>query len=172
MRIVALSVLYAAWLTGAVIFSPGRSALQSRTRAAQKVRSDVQEACNLAYTIAVGTRGVSIRRRTGDFRDETLRQPVFGCGLAISGSFSKAEETGDAAARLHREFAAHGWEEMAAYAADGKDGTSFAFKKAHVACLARGAWNGGADDEPEATEQDSYTVTLFCTTPVFPEQRQ
>ncbi len=55
--------------------------------------------------------------------------------------------------------------------ADGKDGTSFAFRKAAVACLVRGEWNGGADDEPEISAEDWYTVAVICTSPPFAEHR-
>jgi len=60
---------------------------------------------------------------------------------------------------------------MPAYSADGKDGTSFAYRKAGVACFARGTWDGGADGEPEIPPMDWYKVTFFCTTPIFPEDR-
>lgn len=135
------------------------------------VSSQVRAACDVAYAIAAKTTGVSIRRRTGTFRDETLPEPVFGCGLAISGSFDRARATGDAAVRLREGFSARGWQEMPAYGADGKDGTSFAFRKADVACLVRGQWNGGADGEPEIPPEDWYKVAVFCTSPVFAENR-
>jgi hypothetical protein len=131
----------------------------------------VRTACDLAYRVAAKTQGVSVRRRTGTFNDETLRAPVFGCGLAISGSFARAGKTGDASVRLRQAFMDAAWQEMAAYSADGTDGTSFAFRKGIVACLARGTWNGGAADEPDVPPEDWYKVALFCSTPVFPENR-
>jgi len=96
----------------------------------------------MAYRIAANTPGASVRRRTGTFNDETLRRPVFGCGLDISGSFKRAEKTGDASVRLRDSFMRAAWQEMGAYGADGTDGTSFAFRKGTVACLVRGTWNG------------------------------
>jgi len=105
------------------------------------------------------------------FTDETLQTAVFGCGLAITGSFKKSEATGDASERLRHAFMDSTWEEMGAYGADGKDGTSFAFQKGPVACLARGTWNGGADGEPELAAEDWYKVTVFCTSPAFPVER-
>ncbi len=119
---------------------------------------------------AAATPGAAVRRLTGQFRDETLSKAVAGCGLAISGSFARAGNTGDAATRLHDEFEKRGWQEMGAYSADGTDGTSFAFRKGSVACLVRGKWNGGA--EPDIPAQDWYAVTAFCSSPVFPEKRQ
>lgn len=126
----------------------------------------------MAYSIAAKTPGVSIRRSIGHFGDETLRQPVLGCRLAISGSFARAEVGGDASIRLREGFIARGWKEMAAYSADGKDGTSFAFRDETVACLFRGQWNGGADGEPPIPPEDWYRVYVICTSPVFPEERR
>lgn len=136
----------------------------------RKVSSEVRAACDLAYLVAAKTPGASIRRRTGTFQDETLREPVFGCGLAIAGSFARAKVTGDAALRLRQDFSARAWQEMPAYGADGTDGTSFAFRKAGVACLVRGTWNGGAAGEPDSPAQDWYKVAVFCTSPEFPER--
>jgi hypothetical protein len=151
--------------------SSGRAAAQKQPPTPRTVSSEVRAACDMAYAIAAKTPGVSIRRRTGTFRDETLRGPVFGCGLAISGSFARAKATGDAALRLRQDLEARAWQEMPAYSADGTDGTSFAFRKAGVACLVRGTWDGGAADEPEIPAQDWYEVAVVCTSPEFPEHR-
>src|SRR5262245_22838803 len=135
------------------------------------VSAPVRAACDAAYAIAIKTPGVKIQRRTGIFRDETLRQGVFGCGLTISGSFARAKSTGDAAVRLRRDFSARGWQEMPAYSADGTDGTSFAFRKEEVECLVRGRWDCGAAGDPNIPPKDWYKITVLCTTPVFPENR-
>jgi hypothetical protein len=144
---------------------------QKQAPASRTVSGEVRAACEAAYAIAAKTPGVSIQRRTGTFNDETLRRPVFGCGLAISGSFSRAQATGDAAIRLRQEFSARAWQEMPAYSADGTDGTSFAFRKSAVACLVRGTWDGGAAGDPRLPAADWYKVAVFCTSPVFPESR-
>ncbi len=151
--------------------SPSGAALQKQPAKPRPVSSQVRAACDVVYGIAAKTPGVSIRRRTGTFRDETLPEPVFGCGLAISGSFARAEATGDAAVRLRQGFSACGWQEMPTYGADGTDGSSFAFRKEGVACLVRGVWNGGAAGEPEIPAEDWYKVTAFCTSPAFVENR-
>jgi hypothetical protein len=148
------------------------TALQKQPPAPRTVSRGVRAACDAAYAIAAKTPGVSIQQqRTGTFRDETLREPVFGCGLAISGSFARAQATGDAALRLRDDFLARAWQEMPAYGADGTDGTSFAFRKAGVACLVRGTWDGGAADEPTIPAEDWYKVAVLCTSPEFPENR-
>lgn len=151
--------------------SSAGAASQKQAPPPKTVSKAVRAACDAAYGAAAKTPGASIRRRTGTFRDERLREPVFGCGLAISGSFARVKATSDAAVRLREDFSTRAWQEMPAYGADGKDGTSFAFRSAGVACLVRGTWDGGADGEPEIPAQDWYKVAVFCTSPEFPEQR-
>lgn len=143
----------------------GGAELQNRTVDPSAIPGAVRAACDAAYAIAAKTPGVSIRRSTGVFGDERLREPVPGCRLTISGSFARAQDSGDAATRLHEGFAARGWREMPAYGADGKDGTAFAFRKGVVACLFRGEWNGGSD-QPEIPREDWYRVSVICTSPV------
>ena len=147
------------------------TARQKQPPAPRTVSREVRAACDAAYAIAAKTPGVSIQRRNGTFRDETLREPVFGCGLAISGSFARAQATGDTAVRLRNDFSARAWQEMPAYGADGTDGTSFAFRKAGVACLVRGTWDGGAAADPKIPAEDWYKVAMFCTGREFPEER-
>lgn len=150
----------------------GAGAAQQKAPPARgTVSAEVRAACDAAYAAAARTPGVSIRRRTGTVSDETLPEPVFGCGMAISGSFARARATGDAASRLRQDFEARGWREMPAYGADGKDGTSFAFQNAGVACLVRGTWDGGADGDPGIPAKDWYRIAVLCTSPAFPENR-
>ena len=148
-----------------------QAASQTKVARPPAVPSAVRAGCDMAFAIARTTPGVSVRRRTGTFTDETLRTPIFGCGLALSGSFKRALTTGDAAVRLRNAFMAQGWTEMPAYSADGTDGTSFAFRKGAVSCLGRGTWDGGADDDPDLPAEDWYKVAMFCTSPIFPETR-
>ena len=145
----------------------------SQTKIAQQptMPPAVRAACDAAFSTARATPGVSVRRRVGTFRDETLREPVSGCGLAISGSFKRAERTGDAVERLRDALMGQDWTEMPAYGADGTDGTSFAFRKGAVSCLVRGTWDGGADGDPALPAEDWYKVAMFCTSPIFPETR-
>jgi hypothetical protein len=131
-----------------LLFVPNSSARAAQQKRPRSFSNGVRAACDVAYTSVAKIPGVSIRRRTGTFRDETLPAPVFGCGLAISGSFARAKATGDAALRLQQRFSAQAWMEMPAYGADGTDGTSFAFRKAGVACLVRGTWDAERPARP------------------------
>jgi hypothetical protein len=129
---------------------------------APAVQADVRAACDEAFAIVAKTAGVNARRSNGSFNDETFRAPIAGCGISITGSFKKAEKTGAAAERLRESFESRQWQELPEFSADGHDGTSFAFRKNDVACFARGAWDGGADDEPEIPALDPYKVNVVC----------
>ena len=153
------------------LIASSQASAQTKVARPPAVPSAVRAACDRAFTIAKTTPGVSVRRRTGTFNDETLRTHIFGSGLVLSGSFKRALTTGDAAVRLRNAFMAQGWTEMPAYGADGTDGTSFAFRKGAVSCLGRGTWDGGADDDPDLPAEDWYKVAMFCASPIFPETR-
>jgi hypothetical protein len=58
------------------------AASQKQLPAPKTVSRDVRAACDAAYAVAAKTPGVKIQRRTGIFRDETLREPVYGCAGA------------------------------------------------------------------------------------------
>ena len=81
----------------------------------------VRAACDMAYSIASPTPGVSIRRSIGVFSDEALQQPVPGCRLTITRSFKRLGMGPDASIRLRNVFETRGWVEMGEYSADGKD---------------------------------------------------
>ena len=146
-------------------FAAGVALILPLTLAAQRapaVPADVQAACEDAFAIVAKTPGVTTRRSTGRFNDETFRAPIPGCGIAINGSFKRAEKTRAAAERLRDAFESRQWQELGEFSADGHDGTSFAFRHGDVACFARGSWNGGADGEPEIPALDPYKVTVVC----------
>ena len=127
-----------------------------------RLPADVKGACDTAFAIVAKSAGIKTRRSNGSFNDETFRAPIPGCRIQIDGSFKKAEQTGAAADLLHNGFEAQGWRELGEFSADGHDGTSFAFRKDTVACFARGEWDGGADDEPDAKPLDTYKLTVIC----------
>jgi hypothetical protein len=146
--------------------------LEHQSAAQATVEHPVQLACDLAHSIAATSPEASIQRSTGVFTHEALQGPVRGCRLAITGSFENVPPGEDAANRLRDGFTAQGWREMLAYSADGKDGTAFALRKAEVACLFRGMWNGGFDSEFPIPREQAYTVSVLCTSPLPPEERR
>jgi hypothetical protein len=121
----------------------------------------VRAACDLVYRLSAPTGGVSIKRSTGRFQDETLPRPVDGCQLSMKGSFRRAKD-GAVPDRLHTKLAENGWEELLDYSADGPDGTSFAFRRDDVACVVRGQWDGGDDSDPRASPATGIAITVIC----------
>lgn len=124
--------------------------------------ADVKTACDTAYAIVTKVAGTKTRRSIGSFKDEMFREPIPGCRVQIDGSFTKAGKTGAAADVLARGLEAQGWQKILEFSADGHDGTSFALRKGGVACLVRGEWDGGADDEPGNAPVDPYKVSVIC----------
>jgi hypothetical protein len=145
-------------------FAAGAALLLPLTAGAQRapLPADVRAACDNAVAILAKTQGLKTRRSTGAFTDETFRAPITGCRIEIDGSFKRAAKSGAAAENLREGLEKTGWTELADFSADGHDGTSFAFRKAGVACFARGSWDGGSDDEPEVPAADPYKVTVIC----------
>lgn len=123
----------------------------------------VRKACDMVYGVAATTPGVSITRRSKWSRDDALPHAMPGCGFDVSGSFVRAGSADAAVTRLRNALTARGWQEVPGYAADGKDGTAFAYRARGVVCLVRGEWDGGADGEPEIPPEDWYKAFVFCT---------
>jgi hypothetical protein len=80
-----------------VLAAPGMASAQAgtpqKTTSAATDRTlapSVRAACDFVYRLSAPTGGVSIRRSTGRFQDETLPSPVDGCRLAMKGSFRRA----------------------------------------------------------------------------------
>src|SRR5204863_9172203 len=61
------------------LIASSQATAQTKVTRSPAVPSAVRAACDMAFAIAKATPGVSIRRSTGTFRDETLRMPMFGC---------------------------------------------------------------------------------------------
>jgi hypothetical protein len=82
--------------------------------------------------------------------------------VSVAGSFA-ALQGGKAGVEQWREtFAGRGWHEASAYAADGHDGTAFAFSSGGVICLFRGEWDGGDDTNPSPPRDDAYRAWCGC----------
>ena len=122
----------------------------------------VTAACDAVHGAIAKTPGIKERRRTGSFGDETLRAPIASCRIDIDGSMKQLGKADLPTDRLAQYFETQKWDQLPEFSADGHDGTSFAYRKNGAACLVRGQWDGGSDDEPDAPTADPYTVTVLC----------
>lgn len=129
----------------------------------------VERACDLAESLARATPGTSLERHDGVFDHEGLHEPLRGCRLAIAGSFAATPPGDDAIRRLRDGFAARGWRELLAHAADGVDGSAFALRSEAVACWFQASWDGGSDDAPAKPRGPAYAISVLCTDDLPPE---
>ena len=136
--------------------------LSAGTQRAGVVPPDVRAACDAMYSVVARTPGIKTRQRNATIQDESLRAPVAGCRLDIEGSFKRLGPAQQPTDRIADYFATQQWDQLTQLSADGPDGTLFAHRKNSVACLVRGRWDGGADDEPGAPTADKYDVLVFC----------
>ena len=126
------------------------------------VPADVAAACRAAYNVAATTPGTKMQRSNGSFRDEMVTAPVEGCRVIVNGSMQALGTQPLPTDRLSDMLEKQGWVQLPEFSADGHDGTSFAYKRANVACVVHGEWDGGSDDEPDAPLADPYRVTVLC----------
>ena len=122
----------------------------------------VTAACGIIYDAGSKTPDAKLQRSTGSFRDEAVSAPIQGCRVIIDGSTKALGKQTIPTDRLSEMFEARGWQQLAEFSSDGHDGTSFGYKRERVACLVRGEWDGGSDDEPDAPLADPYRVTVLC----------
>jgi hypothetical protein len=126
------------------------------------VPPDVLSACSIADGVGSKTPGTKLQRNNGAFRDEMIAEPVNGCRVVIDGSFKKLGDGRLPSERLGDLFEAQGWTQLPEFSSDGHDGGSFAYKRRNVACVTRGQWDGGSDDDPAAPPADPYRITVLC----------
>jgi hypothetical protein len=95
--------------------------------------------------------------------DEQPQPTAPGCQIRLTGHVSAFRGAASPDERLRRALANWGWREDLRSAADGPDGTAFAFEKGAILCLVRAGWDGGDDGDPSYVLADSYDLTIGCT---------
>jgi hypothetical protein len=123
---------------------------------------EVAAACDAVHAAVVKTPGIRERRSSGSIADELLRAPIAACRIDIDGSFKKLGKARHPTDRVSDYFEGRKWDQLPDFSADGPDGTTFAYRQNGVACLVRGQWDGGADDEPDVPAADPYQVLVLC----------
>ena len=87
-----------------------------------------------------------------------------GCMLRMQGRPSAMSDATNPDELLRQALAERGWQEDLSYAADGPDGTAFAFAHGTVRCMIRAAWDGGDDADPTYMPEDRYELVIGCVT--------
>jgi hypothetical protein len=122
----------------------------------------VTAACDPVHAAIAKTPGIKERRRSGSFDDDALRAAVASCRIDIDGSMKQLGREKRPTDRLAEYFEAPKGDQRLECSSDGHDGTSFAYQKSGAACLVRGLWDGGSDDEPDAPTADPCTMVVLC----------
>jgi len=82
-----------------------------------------------------------------------------GCALSVVDTTSRDGAPTDPLDELFR---MNGWEYRTEYAADGPDGTMFAFQGAGELCVVRGSWDGGDDSDPTVVPAPGFKIAVEC----------
>jgi len=159
---VTLTPLWRGLLLLAACSVPPHSFTPRTGQPGQGVLPAVRDACDLAVSVARSTKGVTIERRTGSFRDDRKAITRRGCTVSVAGSFASLRGGKDVVERWRETFVRRGWQEELTYSADGPDGTAFALVSGGVICLFRGQWDGGDDTRPETPRADGYRGSCRC----------
>jgi hypothetical protein len=127
-----------------------------------RLSEPVLRACDLVAEIATRAKGVATTRSIGPFDDEREGRARLGCSVSLAGSTAALGASPNPLELLREQFAARGWLEDRDHAADGPDGTMFAFVRDGVICIFRGRWDGGDDSDPSYKPDDAYEGAAHC----------
>jgi hypothetical protein len=119
-------------------------------------------ACDVIAQLAAEIPVVSTTRQDTLIVDRRMGRTTLGCQLRITGLRSAFEGRDSPDERLRTNLASRGWTEDFRYAADGPDGTAFAFVTGSVLCLFQAAWDGGDDADPSYVPHDRYELVVGC----------
>jgi hypothetical protein len=125
-------------------------------------RQNPRSGCDLATQILAEFPSVSLTLSEGEVEDYRTGRSGQGCRVEMKGSAVAFRESGQPDIALRERFAASNWTEDYSYAADGPDGSAFAFRNGPVLCVFRAHWDGGDDSDPTYVPDDRYDVEVDC----------
>ena len=126
------------------------------------ISQQLTQNCDLLAEVLTGIPGASLTRSIGRFEDSIDSTSKQGCLLKVEGSFKALGAGETAEGRIGRLIESRGWQFDNSRAADGPDGTVFAFSTPTAWCLVTGRWDGGDDSDPTYVPDDAYDVTVGC----------
>ncbi len=92
--------------------------------------------------------------------DHRLHRKGKGRKIVITGSVSSFSDETYPDSFLRDTLTGLGWKEDFTYAADGPDGTSFAFRSGPVLCLFNASWDSHAKGDSISNVNNSYSLTI------------
>lgn len=118
--------------------------------------------CDTVARILAVLPEAEINRSDGEVRDDRTGETGLGCHVEVEGSTSVFRESGAPDVVLRERLAELGWTEDYEYAADGPDGSAFAFRNGSVLCVFRARWDGGDDSDRNYVPDDRYDIVVDC----------
>ncbi len=152
-------------------YSPGYGSLSTaEDLASQALRAgdvvavlqDAQGGCAIVERILADFPTLVLNRLEGEVQDYRTGEKGQGCRVEMKGSAAAFRESGPPDVALREQFAGLGWAEDYEYAADGPDGSAFAFRNGPVLCVFRAHWDGGDDSDPSYVPEDRYDIEVDC----------
>ncbi|MGD8699295.1 MAG: hypothetical protein PVJ43_08400 [Gemmatimonadales bacterium] len=125
-------------------------------------RQAADDGCSTVARILIGFPTLEIDSTEGEVRDYRTGRTGPGCRVEMKGSAAAVEESDAPDVALREKFAELGWTEDYAYAADGSDGSAFAFRKGSALCVFQAHWDGGDDSDPTYVPEDRYEIEVDC----------
>jgi len=129
---------------------------------ADAVGQDARAGCSIVERILAEFPTNAVDRSEGEVRDYRTGRAGPGCRVEMRGSAAAFQEGDPPDVALREKFAELGWTEDLAYAADGPDGSAFAFRKGVALCVFRAHWDGGDDSDPTYVPEDRYDIEVDC----------
>lgn len=122
----------------------------------------VHQACDdVAAWLAAAPR-TKLARYEGRFQNPRFQERQHdGCRIELHGT-RRADRLN---INLQEPFEARGWVQHPEYAADGHDGSDYAYfhRPELILCLVSENWHEGSDDEPSYTPPEDYRIEVACT---------
>lgn len=123
---------------------------------------DVAGACDLVARLIEALPALELSRADTVVVDPVTGARGPGCQLRATGRTTAFGGGPSLDRRIREALPRQGWAEDHAYAADGPDGTAFAFRRGPVICVVRGRWDGGGDGDPSYVPDDRYELVAAC----------
>lgn len=122
----------------------------------------VRQACDDVASWLAPTPYAHLTRREGRFPNPRFGgREHDGCRVELRGT-RRADRLN---INLQKPFEARGWVQHPEYAADGHDGSRYAYfhRPDLTLCLVSESWHGDADDDPKYKPPEDYRIEVTCT---------
>lgn len=123
---------------------------------------DATSSCDIVARILAELPTLAIDRSDGQVRDYRTGEVGRGCRVEVKGLATAYRDKDAPDVVLREQLTRLGWTEDYQYAADGPDGSAFAFRSGSTLCVFQAHWDGGDDSDPSYVPDDRYDIEVDC----------